>query len=163
MTFSIRDLNKNKSDGTGIAGGQIRIEPQPEPELRDPMAGLSHAHSLTGSAPTDREWRAYADLWTEGYFGPEWQEKFNDNFPTERNHFRRVIEPVLMDLATRENRAREASRIQREQEERNSQTERLDKIKLPCCGSYSDAQRVHFNRELGFYLACGKCSTRNKI
>src|SRR2546425_10125870 len=114
IPFSIKNLNKNKSDGTGIEGGQIRIEPQREPEIRDPMAGLANAHSIAGNAPTDREWRAYADLWTEGYFGPEWQEKFNDNFLNERNHFRRVIEPVLADLAQRDIRAKEAAPMQDE-------------------------------------------------
>src|SRR5207245_4710613 len=118
MTFPISALNKNKSQKTGREGGQIIIEPQREPELRDPMAGLSNAHSLAGTAPTDKEWKAYADLWTEGYFGPEWQERFNDNF-TDRNHFRRVIEPVLADLATRDKRAKEAARIQAEQVDRN--------------------------------------------
>lgn len=161
IPFSFKDLNKNPK-GSGTVGGII-IEPQPEPELRDPIVGLANAHSVVGTAPTDREWRSYAELWTEGYFTKEWQEKFDDNF-TDRNHFRRVIEPVLADLATRAIRAKEAARIQTEQTARNVEISTRDKVKLLCCGTYADPQRLSFDHERRFfYLPCSRCGTRNKI
>jgi hypothetical protein len=175
LPFSIKELNKNPDQnkavdekGRSLArknpnSGGIIIEPRPEPEIREPMQGLLNAHSLTGTAPTDKEWKAYADLWVEGRFGPEWQEKFDDNF-SDRNHFRRVIEPVLADLATRSIRAKEAARIQAEQVRRNEQSGRADKIRLLCCGTWADPQtRLSFNHELGFYLPCSTCGKRNKV